>query len=102
MTAPAVEVTSTNPSTATVQRRTGDPAALRTYRLNIMRIGYLVMAVGIAFLKWPLFIEGTASSLPVFEGVVAALLTTCPCLRSSGSGTPFKCCRFWSSSRAGN
>ena len=88
MTAPAVEVTSTNPSTATVQRRTGGPAALRTYRLNIMRVGYLVMAVGIAFLKWPLFIEGTASSLPVFEGVVAALLTTMSLLAIVGLRYP--------------
>jgi hypothetical protein len=74
MTAPAGEVASMNPSTATAQRRTGDAAALRTYRLNIMRIGYLVMAVGLAIRKWPLFVQGTADSLPVFEGVVAALL----------------------------
>jgi hypothetical protein len=39
-----------------------------------MRGGYLLMAVGLALTKWPLFVQGTVSSLPVFEGVVAALL----------------------------
>jgi hypothetical protein len=41
-----------------------------------MRIGYLVMGVGLVFLKWPLFFQnGGVGSLPVYEGVVAALLT---------------------------
>ena len=39
-----------------------------------MRAGYLLMAVGLALTKWPLFVQGTVASLPVFEGVVAALL----------------------------
>jgi hypothetical protein len=39
-----------------------------------MRGGYLLMAVGLALTKWPLFVQGTVASLPVFEGVVAALL----------------------------
>lgn len=88
MTAPSVPAVRTPAAAAAAQRRTGEPAALRTYRLNIMRIGYLVMAVGIAFLKWPLFIEGTASSLPVFEGVVAALLTTMSLLAIVGLRYP--------------
>jgi hypothetical protein len=47
---------------------------LPVWRLNLMRVGYLLMAVGLAIVKWPLFIQGSAASLPVFEGVVAALL----------------------------
>lgn len=73
MTAPSVPAART-PAAAAAQRRTGEPAALPTYRLNIMRIGYLVMTVGLAIVKWPLIVQGTAASLPVFEGVVAALL----------------------------
>lgn len=48
--------------------------ALPTWRLNVMRIGYLLMGVGLALTKWPLFAQGTVADLPVFEGVVAALL----------------------------
>jgi hypothetical protein len=51
--------------------------SLPTYRLNIMRIGYLVMGIGLAVVKWPLFVrDGGVASLPVYEGVVAALLTS--------------------------
>lgn len=50
------------------------PSSLPTYRLNIMRGGYLLMAVGLAAIKGPIFVRGDAASLPVFEGVVAALL----------------------------
>ena len=50
--------------------------ALPTYRVNIMRAGYAAMGVGLALVKWPLFFQnGGLASLPVFEGVVAALLT---------------------------
>ncbi len=52
------------------------PASLPIYRLNLMRAGYLLMAVGLAAVKFPIFIRGEAASLPVFEGVVAALLAT--------------------------
>ena len=50
------------------------PEPLPTYRLNIMRLGYLFMAVGLVVVKWPVILQD-AASLPVFEGVVAALLT---------------------------
>ncbi len=50
--------------------------ALPTYRVNIMRAGYAAMGVGLALVKWPLFFQnGGLASLPVYEGVVAALLT---------------------------
>ncbi len=48
-------------------------SSLRTSRVNLMRVGYTVMALGLAATKWPVIPD--AASLPVFEGVVAALLT---------------------------
>ena len=74
MTHPTAELSPTAPAAAAIQRRAAVPESLPTYRLNIMRIGYLLMAVGLAVVKWPLIVQGTAASLPVFEGVVAALL----------------------------
>jgi hypothetical protein len=43
-------------------------------RLNILRLGYAFMGVGLAIVKWPILVQN-AASLPVFEGVVACLLT---------------------------
>ena len=48
---------------------------LSTRRLNIMRVGYAFMGVGLVIVKWPILLHGAAPSLPVFEGVVACLLT---------------------------
>ena len=58
-----------------VERPTADPAPLGVRRLNMMRIGYLFMGVGLVLVKWPLIINGTVATLPVYEGVVAVLLT---------------------------
>ncbi len=74
MTAPTAEVAPTAPGAATNLFQTVARSSLPTYRLNIMRAGYLLMAVGLAAIKWPIFVRGDAASLPVFEGVVAALL----------------------------
>ena len=74
MTTPSADLAPTAPARATVRSRPTAPLSLRTWRLNLMRVGYLVMAVGIALNKWPLFAQGTVASLPVFEGVVAAVL----------------------------
>jgi len=57
------------------------------YRLNIMRVGYLLLAVGLAPTKWPVIL-GDAASLPVFEGVVAALLTAMSLLALLGLRFP--------------
>lgn len=55
--------------------RSVDPDSISVTRLNIMRVGYLLMAAGLAAVViWPEFIQGRAASLPVFEGVVAAML----------------------------
>jgi hypothetical protein len=72
MTTPNAQTTLASVS-GTAMGRTAPAQALPTYRLNIMRVGYLLMAVGLAVVKWPLIPD--AASLPVFEGVVAALLT---------------------------
>ncbi len=47
---------------------------LGTRRLNVMRLGYAFMGVGLAIVKWPIFFQDIRS-LPVADGVVAALLT---------------------------
>ena len=62
------------------------PPSLPTYRINLMRAGYLVMAVGLAATRWPLL--GSAASLPVFEGVVTALLTAMSLLAILGLRYP--------------
>ncbi|WP_448617732.1 hypothetical protein [Geodermatophilus sp. URMC 65] len=54
--------------------RPAAPADLPTWRLNTMRIGYAVMGVGLALVKWPIVI-GYDQSMPLYEGVVAVLLT---------------------------
>lgn len=65
--------------------------SLPTYRLNIMRIGYAVMGVGLVLVKWPLFFQnGGLSSLPVYEGVVAALLTAMSLLAFLGLRYPLE------------
>jgi hypothetical protein len=63
---------------------------LRTYRVNLMRVGYAVMALGLAALKWPIFIRGEAAALPVYEGVVAALLTAMSLLAILGLRYPVR------------
>lgn len=62
------------------------PPSLPTYRINLMRAGYLVMAVGLAVTRWPLL--GSAASLPAFEGVVTALLTAMSLLAILGLRYP--------------
>lgn len=76
MTVPTAELATNAPGTATSQNQIAPVGWLPTYRLNIMRAGYLLMAVGLVAVKWPIFMRGDAASLPVFEGVVAALLAT--------------------------
>ena len=61
---------------------------LRTYRVNLMRGGYLLMVVGLAATRWPLL--ATAASLPVFEGVVTALLTAMSLLAILGLRYPVR------------
>jgi hypothetical protein len=62
------------------------PLSLRTSRVNLMRAGYLLMAVGLAATRWPLL--GGAASLPAYEGVVTALLTAMSVLALAGLRYP--------------
>ena len=63
----------TNPAVQTVDATAADQE-LSTRRLNFMRCGYAFMGVGLAIVKWPILVQNV-SALPLFEGVVACLLT---------------------------
>ncbi len=73
-------------STSTAARPALSPA-LPLYRLHLMRAGYLFMGLGLAVVKWPLIVHG-ASTLPLFEGVVACILTTMSLLAFLGLRYP--------------
>ena len=55
----------------------------------MMRIGYLVMGVGLAAVKWPLVI-GYDRAMPLYEGVVAVLLTAMSLLAFLGLRYPVR------------
>jgi hypothetical protein len=74
VTAETTELTAVAQRAGTTRSAAARPKSLPTWRLNVMRLGYLLMAVGIALTKGPLFLQGSVASLPVYEGVVAALL----------------------------
>jgi hypothetical protein len=85
----AAHRTTTEQGGEAISPRIAATESLPTYRLNIMRIGYLFMAVGLVIVKWPLFFQdGGVASLPVFEGVVAALLTAMSLLAFLGLRYP--------------
>ena len=76
MSVPPAQPATTDQAPEDSRNRTAASESLPTYRVNIMRVGYLFMGVGLVLVKWPLFFQnGGLASLPVFEGVVAALLT---------------------------
>jgi hypothetical protein len=75
--------------TVTVKPAALGAAGLPLYRLHLMRAGYLLMGVGLALVKWPLVIDG-AAALPLFEGVVACLLTAMSLLAFLGLRYPVK------------
>lgn len=58
-------------------------------RLNLMRAGYAFMGLGLVAVKWPLFLDGV-DSLPLFEGVVACLLTAMSVLALLGLRYPVR------------
>ena len=61
---------------------------LSALRLNLMRLGYLEMGVGLMLYKWPILLSGSAAALPVYEGVVACLLTAMSLLALLGLRHP--------------
>jgi hypothetical protein len=67
----------TNPADTTARRN--DPKSARTAagvslpRLYALRLGYLIIAVGLALTKWPLLINHP-QPWPLFEGVETSML----------------------------
>ena len=57
-------------------------------RLHLMRVGYLLMGVGLALVKWPLLPR--ADALPLYEGVTLCLLTAMSLLAFLGLRFPVK------------
>ena len=74
MTAPTTDLTAVTQGPGKAISGAASPRVLPIWRLNVMRLGYLLMAVGLTLTKGPLFLQGSVASLPVYEGVVAALL----------------------------
>lgn len=66
-----------------------DAPELPLWRLNAMRIGYALMGIGLAVVKWPLVI-GYDSSTPLFEGIVHILLTAMGLLALLGLRYPVR------------
>ncbi|WP_461171431.1 hypothetical protein M1D93_09945 [Arthrobacter sp. Z1-9] len=67
----------------------GDPpavAGLPAFRLNLMRGGYLLMAVGLIIVKWPVLLQ--AASMPVMDGAVVCILTAMSLLALLGLRYP--------------
>jgi hypothetical protein len=67
--------------------RTAVDEELSTRRLNVMRVGYAFLGVGLAIVRWPLLIQD-APSLPLMEGVVTCLLTAMSLLAFLGLRYP--------------
>jgi hypothetical protein len=90
MSAPPAELTAHRAAEATYGH-TDVSSSLPTWRVNVMRIGYALMGVGLAFIKWPLYFQnGGVAALPVYEGVVAALLTAMGLLAFLGLRYPLQ------------
>ncbi len=68
---------------------TDAPELLPLWRLNAMRVGYALMGIGLAVVKWPLVI-GYDSATPRFEGVVHILLTAMGLLALLGLRYPVR------------
>ncbi|ALO67046.1 hypothetical protein AS189_11750 [Arthrobacter alpinus] len=76
-------------NTRTATSRVGSAMPeLSHFRMNLMRVGYLFMGVGLVIVKWPLLLH--ASSLPLFEGVVTCLLTAMSLLAFLGLRYPVR------------
>ena len=80
-------MTITRTGATTAATRTAADEELSTRSLNVMRIGYAFLGVGLAIVRWPLLIQD-ASSLPLMEGVVTCLLTAMSLLAFLGLRYP--------------
>src|SRR5919205_4375818 len=66
-----------------------DAGELPLWRLHAMRAGYALMGIGLALVKWPLVIDYD-QSFPLYEGVVAVLLTAMSLLAFLGLRYPIR------------
>jgi len=76
-------------STVSPDTEDGDargPETLPTWRLNVMRIGYAVMVVGLAITKWPKLVAGGPWQLA--EGTVLTMLVAMSVLALLGLRYP--------------
>jgi hypothetical protein len=64
-------------------------SALSTRRLNLLRLGYAFIGVGIALTRWPSLVLD-ARSLSVMEGVVLSMLTAMSLLTFLGLRYPVR------------
>ena len=71
------------------ETKEGTAAGLSVRRLNVMRIGYAVMGIGIAARNWPLII-GRSEPWPLYEGVTKYLLVAMGLLALLGLRYPVK------------
>jgi len=62
-------------------------------RLYFLRLGYLVIAVGLALTKWPLIINHPVP-WPLFEGVETCMLVALSVLWFLGIRYPCRCCPY--------
>jgi hypothetical protein len=81
------------PSQAAARATTAAPAArpmtqLPLWRINLLRVGYLVMGGGLAVYKWPLFFDHEPWSLA--EGTVQCLLVAMSVLALLGLRYPLR------------
>ena len=83
----------TGPTTETKSprndRKGTAPAPVSLTRLCLLRLGYLVMAAGLAVTKWPLLINH-GSPWPLFEGVETCMLVALSLLAFLGLRYPIK------------
>lgn len=65
------------------------PLSLPTYRLNLMRVGYALMGIGLALVKWPAVIDPDPSRT-LGQSVVDALLAALAVLALLGLRYPVR------------
>jgi len=74
--------------TPTPSRHATAAPNLSATRLNVMRVGYLMMAVGLAVKKWPLLSD--VDDMPLYEGVTICMLIAMSLLAWLGLRYPVK------------
>ena len=93
--------THTTPTTIAPRRADPTPVApLSPARLNVLRVGYLIVGVGLAVVKWPELLHHDRWAL--MEGVVNCMLVAVSALALLGTGTHGRWCPCCCSSRPGS